>query len=231
MSLQPQPVAKIPKKIDPYLTDFVTVNGEFIKGPTLEQAKEKVAIMLKKFKPEEWWAQKVCRFRQGKDDHLLAFIVKDYSKEHDRSDLATTQEDQMWFGREEYIMPKLITDIDNRSETFNQRIPHTLPYEGADGQMRMYPVMEKKTYYNYTRASPKIIELYKKMCGMTMEDHETEYIFVLAKGGRTVTADDPDDVFEISCEDAKLDDRLIQKSRRQKEKAEMKDQRSSAKLK
>ncbi len=230
-SLQPKPVAQQPVKEDPYLTEFVTASGNFVKGPTLDQAKEKVEKMLKKFNPEEWWAQKICRSRQGKEDHLMAYIIRDFSKEHERTDMAKFREDQFWFGREEYIVPQMKTDTDNHSDTFNQRIPEVLPFRDATDKIRYYPVMEKKTYHLYTPVNPETIKLYKALSGMTADDLETEYLFITAKGGRVVNAEDPEDIFTLSVADAKQDDRLIMRAKRQKDKAELLDQRSTKQIK
>ena len=162
----------------------------------------------------------------------MAYIVRDYSKNHDRSDLSTTKADQMWFGREEYIQPKLETDHDPRSETHLQRIPALEVFEDPkDQQLKYFPIMEKRTYYNYLKPTKQNIEMLKMMAGTTMDDQETEYVFVTAKGGRVVSAEDPADVFEITVDDAKLEDRNIMKIRRKKELAEITDSRSTAKIK
>lgn len=229
-SLNPLPVAKQIKRPDKYTTKFATLRGELIDLPTEDQAKQKVAAFLKRFKPENWWAQKVSRFRQGNDDHLIAYIVRDFSKIHDRSDMAKISADQMWFGREEIGIPAMTTDEDNHSETHGERIPMTMSMSLPDGTIAELPVLDKRGFYNYTKVNKNTIELYQTMCGMTMDDLETEYIYVLAKGGRTISADDPDDIWDISCETAKLDDRMIKKERRRKELANAKHPEATEKL-
>lgn len=216
-NLNPVPVAQQIKKPDKYTTMFTTIRGEFILKPTKEQAEIKAKELLKKFKPEQWWAQKVSRFKEGKDDYLIAYVIKDFSKEHDRSDLARLSEDQMWFGREEIGIPAMVTDTDPHSDTYQQRIPHTLPMQLQDGKTEYFPVLDRIGFYNYMKVTKENVAIFKKMCGITMGDQDTEYIFVLAKGGRTISADDEDEIWEVSCADARLEDRLLKKARRQKE--------------
>ncbi len=229
-SLLPKPIAKQLKRPEKYQTLFASLNGEFVSLPTEDQAKQKVKAFLKKFNPDQWWAQKVSRFRQGKEDHFIAYIVRDFSKNHDRSDLAKTSIDQMWFGREEIGIPAMTTDDDPHSETHNERIPLTLQMSLQDGTIAELPVLEKRGFYNYTKATPANIELYKKMSGMTMDDKETEFIFVIAKGGRTISADDEDDIWVNKCEDIKYEDRMLKKARRQKEKANLKSPEATEQL-
>ena len=66
---------------------------------------------------------------------------------------------------------------------------------------------------------------------MTADDTDTEYVFVLQKGGRNVSADDPDEMWELSCDDKKLEDRHLKKAKRKKELADIKEPTATAKLK
>ena len=228
--LTPKPIAKRITRPDKNTTLFSTIKGEFLSLPTQAQAEKKVINFLKRFKPEDWWAQKVSRFKQGQNENFVAYIVRDYSKTHDRSDLAKHSGDQMWFGREVIGIPAMQTDTDSRSDTFNERIPMTLPMTLQDGTTQELPVLDKKGFYNYTKVTPANIKLYKTMTGMTMDDIETELIFVLAKGGRTLGADDPDEFWETSCEDARLEDRMIKRDRRRKAAADAREPSSNQKL-
>ncbi len=227
----PTPVGKQVKLRDKNTTLFVTMTGEFISLPTEDQAKVLVKAFLARFKPEEWWAQKVSRFRLGSDDYLTAYIVRDFSENHDRSDLATTSDQQMWLGRMEIGIPAKVTDQNPHSETHTKRIPKTMPCQLADGTVADLPVLEKKGYYSYHKVSKQVVELYKKMCGMTMDDIDTEYVFVLQKGGRNVGADDPEDIWELSTMDAREQDRNLKRIRRKKELVESESPEANVKIK
>jgi len=210
----PTPPSKKVKLTDKNKTLFIAKNGEQFNLSTEEQAKRKIKLFMSRFKPEEWWAQKVSRLKLGKSDYFTALIVRDFSAEHDKSDMSDRPEHTMWLGREQIGIPALTTDYDEHSETYNKRIPLTMDIQMADGTIMSAPVLNKIGYYSYHPVTKKTIELYKSMCGMTMEDQETEYVFVLAKGGRVVGADDPDLFWEMSCEDAKMDDRNLKKIKR-----------------
>ena len=225
------PATQKVRKEDPNQTLFVTKTGVFEKWPTEAQAKIKIARFLKKFKPEEWWAQKVSRFRLGKEDYFSAYIKRDFSANHDRSDIATTSDHEMWFGREVIGIPAMTTDRDEHSETHNQRVSLVMTCQLADGTTTELPVKEKQGYYSYLKVTKNSIEMLKKMCGMTADDTDTEYVFVLQKGGRNVGADDPDEMWELSCDDKKLEDRHLKKAKRKKELADIKEPTATAKLK
>ncbi len=224
------PVAKTVTMPDKHTTVFTTKKGEFIPLPTEEQAKKKASEFLKKFKPEEWWAQKVSRRRQGKTEYLIAYIIRDFSKNHDRSDLAEYSQDQMWFGRTEIGVPSMITDENRHSDTYGERIPETIPMYMQDGTISEFPVLQKRSYYNYMEVNTKNVELFKKMCGMTMDDRETEFVFVIQNGGRNVSADDPDDIWDMTTEAMKLEDRMLKKSKRKRELAGLKSPEATSKL-
>ena len=198
-------------------TLFVTKKGEFLSLATEAQAKKTVASFMKRFNPEEWWAQKVSRSRLGDSDYFTAFISRDFSAKHDKSDIAETGDHQMWLGRHPIGIPAMTTDRDEHSETHNKRIPATMDVQLADGTIGAVPILEKQGYYSYHKANPENVKLYKKMCGLTSDDIDTEYVFVLAKGGRVVGADDPDDIWEMSCADMRLEDRNLKKLRRKKQ--------------
>lgn len=214
--LNPQPVAKQISRPKQNQTLFTTVNGEFVYLPTKEQAEIETVKFLKRFNPEDWWAQKVSRFRKGRDEMFVAYLKRDFSKKHDRSDLAAHSIDEMWFGRMEIGIPKMVTDDDPHSDTHNQRIPDTMPMTLLDGTVADLPVLLKRGFYEYTPVNKKNIELYKTMCGMTLDDNETEFVWVLKKGGRNVGCEDPDEFWEMSLDDATREDRLLKKIAKQK---------------
>ena len=159
---------------DPGTTLFVTETGEFIKLPNEAQAKKKVAVFMKKFHPEQWWAQKVSKFRVGMKDYLCGYIKRDHSKAHDRSDIATATLHEMWLGRMTIGIPKNVTDTVEHSETIGQRIPATMKVQLADMSVRDVPILAKKGFYSYHEATPANIKMYQKMCGLTIGGNQTE---------------------------------------------------------
>lgn len=213
--LNPQPIAKQVVRPKQNQTLFTTINGEFVYLPTKEQAVIEVEKFLKKFKPEEWWAQKVSRFRKGTTEMFVAYLKRDFSKDHDKSDLATHSADEMWFGRMEIGLPKMVTDDDPHSETHQQRIPDTMAMTLLDGTIAELPVLAKRGFLEYTEVNKKNIELYRKMCGMTLDDNETEFVWVLKKGGRNVGCEDPEEFWTMSLIDAANEDRLLKKIAKQ----------------
>lgn len=225
------PATQKVRKEDPNMTQFVSKNGEFLRFPSEVQAKIKVAKFLKKFKPEEWWAQKVSRFRLGGEDYFSAYIKRDFSAKHDRSDIAHTSDHEMWLGREVIGIPAMTTDNDEHSDTHGQRVSLVMTCQLADGTTTELPVLEKQGYYSYLKVTKNSIEMMKKMCGMTSDDLDTEYVFTLQKGGRNVGADDPDEMWELSCDDKRLEDRHLTRARRKKELTEAKEPTAHAKLK
>lgn len=208
------------KKQDPNTTQFVSKNGEFLRYPSEAQAKIKVAKFLKKFKPEEWWAQKVSRFHLGNEDYFSAYIKRDFSAKHDRSDIAHTSDHEMWLGREVIGLPAMTTDNDEHSDTHGQRVSLVMTCQLADGTTTELPVLEKQGYYSYLKVTKSSISMLKQMVGMTADDVDTECVFVLQKGGRNVGADDPLEIFELSCDDKRLEDRHLIRARRKKDLAE-----------
>lgn len=101
----PTPRANQSQVTDPDKSTYLSPSGELIQLETQEQATKKARDLLKKFKWEEWIAQKICRFNiQGKD-HFFAYIIRDFSPNHDRTDLANTSDHQMWFGRSKILVP------------------------------------------------------------------------------------------------------------------------------
>lgn len=228
--VSPSPVAQRVKFRDKNTTLFVTKDGRFVNFPTEDQARKKITAFMKRFKPEEWWAQKVSRFRLGNDDYLTAYIKRDFSEKHDRSDIANRSEHEMWLGREVIGIPSKTTDNDIHSETHGKRIPLTMSCQLSDGSVEDLPVLEKQGYYSYHKVTKENIALYKKMCGMTMDDIDTEYVFVLQKGGRNVGADDPDEIWTTTTADARLNDRRLKKIRRAKEMAQTSESTANQKL-
>ena len=225
------PATQKVRKEDPNMTQFVTKTGIFERHATEAQAKIKVARFLKTFKPEQWWAQKVSRFRLGNEDYFSAYIKRDFSPKHDRTDIAHTSDHEMWFGREVIGVPAMTTDNDEHSESHGQRVSLVMTCQLADGTNTELPVLEKLGYHSYLKVTKSSIELLKKMCGMTADDTDTEYVFVLQKGGRNVGADDPDEMWELSCDDKRLEDRHLTKARRKKELTETQEPTAHQKLK
>ncbi len=207
----PTPVSQLTRAPDPDVTLFVSKNGEFIHLPTEEQAKTKVAKMMKKFKPEEWWAQKVSKYKVGKKDHLCAYIKRDYSKDHDRSDFSNTSDSEMWLGRMVIGIPAKRTDTGEHSETRGERIIATEKAQLSDGSVIDVPILEKRGFYSYHEATPANIKMYQTMSGMTSEGNQTSFVYVLLNGGRNVGEDDPEDFWKTATDDAMIKDRKLKK--------------------
>lgn len=204
----PEPISQLTKQRDENMTLWVTQNGEFLYLPTETQAKKKSDELMETIDPKEWWCQKVSKFSVGIKDHLCAYIKRDYSKEHDRSDFSNVSQDEMWIGRITIGLPLMATDTRERSRTAGQRVPLTLQTQLANGNVVNVPVLGKKGFYSYHPTNSKeVIDLYKSMCGSTAEGAETQYLYILLNGGRNVTEDDESTFWLTSLKDALAYDR------------------------
>ena len=199
----PKPVQTDTKLIDKDTTLFVTVTGEFVYLPTEEQSKAKVLKLMKKFKPEQWWAQKISRYRVGKKDFLCGYIKRDFSKDHNRSDFSNTTEHEMWLGRMEIGIPKMMTDTREHSESMGDRVAATIQSQMPDGSVQNVPVLEKRGYHSYHEATPANVKIYKRMSEMdTVDGNTTAFVFVLLNGGRNVGVDDPLEFWDMDTQGA-----------------------------
>ncbi len=198
----PTPVSNQPKTTDPDKSTYLSPSGEMIQLETKEQAMKKSRKLLKDFKWENWIASKICRFNiQGKD-HLFAYIIRDFSAKHDRSDLGNTSEYEMLFGRSKIMVPRKKTDTGEHSDTLGQRVDLTEDVQYADGVVRPMSVLGEIGYYYYTPVNDENIKNYKKMCGMFPKGDQTTLLFILLNGSRVITAHHPDDFWNHTCAEA-----------------------------
>jgi hypothetical protein len=211
----PVPIATLTKTRDPDVTLFVTQAGEFQYLPTEEQARLKTQKMMAKFKPENFWAQMVSKFKKGKEDFLCAYVKRDFSADHSRSDFSDMPDDEFWIGRMVIGIPLMVTDNRQHSDTQNERIPQSVKSQMPDGSVVDIPVLGKKGWYTDLQMNKKNIEMMKTMCGLTATGLETQYINVLLAGGRNVSEDDQEEFFSTSTDEALAQDRGIRKEIRE----------------
>lgn len=217
LSNLPEPVQQLNKGVDKDTTLWVTQSGEFLYLPTEEQAKKKAKTLMSKLKPEEWWAQKVSKFSVGQEDYLCAYIKRDFSKKHDRSDFSNVSMDEMWIGRTEIGLPLMATDTRQRTETPGERIAQVVQTQMPDGSVAFVPVLGKKGYYSYHKATNDMVAFYQKMCGLTMEGITTQFVYVLLNGGRNVGEDIPEEFWANTLKAALDMDRNVKRIARDKD--------------
>lgn len=223
----PTPIASITKQQDPDVTLFVTQAGEFLYLPTKEQAEIKTKKLMAKFKPDEYWAQMVSKFKNGREDFLCAYVKRDFSQDHSRSDFSDMPDDEFWIGRTVIGLPLMVTDNRQRSDTQGERIPQTLKSQMPDGSVVDIPVLGKKSWYTDLAMTKENIAMMRKMCGLTATGLETQYVNVLLGGGRNVSEDDEDEFFKTSIEQALAQDRGMKKAFREKDSVRGKKQSNS----
>lgn len=211
LSALPEPVQNVTKERDRNTTLWITRAGEFLMMPTMEQAKEKAEYIMSKLKPEEWWAQKISKFGVGKKDYLCAYIIRDFSKDHDRSDFSQVSFDEMWLGRIEIGLPYMTTDTRERSDTRGERVSQVVQTQMPDGSVQPVPVLGSKGFYSYHEVNKENIKLYRKMEGLTMKGKDTQYIQVLLDGGRNVGVDDVEEFWKTNLDQALKHDRAQKK--------------------
>jgi len=213
----PEPISEITKEKDQNTTMWVTQAGEFLWLPTEKQAKEKAKYLMSKLKTKEWWAQKISKFSVGKKDYLCAYIKRDFSKEHDRSDFSNMSLDEMWLGRIEIGLPLMTTDKRERSDTLGERVSQVVQTQMPNGAVEMIPVLGSKGFYSYHEATKENIKKYQEMEGMTMKGLNTQYVWILLDGGRNIGVDDPKTFWNESLESAMQIDRNTKKKLNEQE--------------
>jgi len=213
----PEPVAQITKEVDANTTLWVTRAGEFLYLPTEAQAKAKAEEMMKNLNPDEWWAQKISKFSVGADDYMCAYIKRDFSDNHDRSDFTNTSLDEMWIGRTVIGLPLRAMDTRERSGTQGKRVDQTMKTQLHDGRVINVPVLDKKGFYSYHKVDKKTVELYRKMEGLTQEGLSTQYVHILLNGGRNVGIDDPEEFWGNNLKESLAEDRNQKKGLDQQE--------------
>ncbi len=198
----PTPVTNQAKVTDPNKSTYLSPNGELLQLETKEQAMKKARILLKNFKWEEWIAQKICRFNVAGKDHLFAYIIRDFSPNHDRTDLSNISDTQMWFGRSKIMVPRKKTDVREHSETLGKRIDVTEDVQYGDGSIRPMPVLGEIGYYYYCPVNDEMVKNYKKLVGMFPKGESTELLFVLQNGSRVITSHNADDFWKHNTTEA-----------------------------
>lgn len=190
----PTPVTQQPQvATDPNKSTYLSPSGELLQLETKEQAVKKARNLLKNFKWENWIAQKICKFNVQGKDHFFAYIIRDFSPNHDRSDLANTSDHQMWFGRSKIMVPRKKTDTMEHSETLGKRIDVTEDVQYADGTIRPMPVMGEIGYYYYCPGTEDMIKNFKKLMGTFPKGETTELLFILQNGSRVITSHNEND--------------------------------------
>jgi hypothetical protein len=187
----PVPTSQVTKMADPNTTLWVTQTGDFLYLPTEAQAKIKAKAIMDSIVPEEWWAQKVSKFSVGEKDYLCAYIKRDFSEKHDRTDFSNASEDEMWIGREVIGLPLMATDTRERSRTAGKRVKQTIQAQLPDGTVQELPVLGTKGFYSYHEDIKANHEFYKKMCGSAGDGRQTVFMYILLDGGRNVSEDNP----------------------------------------
>ncbi|MEM3136729.1 MAG: hypothetical protein QXW37_08440 [Candidatus Nitrosotenuis sp.] len=209
----PKPASMLGQN-DEYTTLFVTEAGEFIYLSTEEQAKAKAKKLMSRFKPEEWWAQTVSRYKQGTEEYICAFLVKDFSK-GSRIDLSTRSQDQFWLGRFEIGIPKMGFDTETQSDTYGERVPVVMTTMKTNGEVEKVPVLGKRGWYSFHKPTPEILKMYQKMAGETADGKVTEYVYVLQNGGRNIGEQDPDQFWKTTVDQMTVLDRNLKRKARE----------------
>lgn len=210
----PAPVAKQPTVLEKYETLWVTQTGEFLQLPTQDQAKEQAKKFMEKFKPGDWWAQKVSKFKFGKTDFYTGYIKRDFSKGK-RTDMSTTSENEMWLGRIVIGTSLYVTDTRPQSETMGERIPQTIRSMLLDNSIKELPILGEMGFYSYHPVTKETTDLYKKMTGETAKGLSTTFVYVLMGGGRNVLEYSPERFWKTSIDDALDWDRNIRVEQQQ----------------
>ena len=217
LSTLPEPVQNITKERDRNTTLWITKAGEFLVMPTIEQAKEKVEYIMKNLNPKEWWAQKISKFAVGQEDYICAYIIRDFSTNHDRSDFSQISFDEMWLGRIEIGLPSMTTDTRQRSDTVGDRVSQFVQTKMPDSSVQRVPVLGSKGFYSYHKVTKDNIKIYQQMEGLTMKGKDTQYIQVLLDGGRNVGVDTADEFWSTTLKQAITHDRNQKKKEEDKE--------------
>lgn len=217
LSQLPEPVQNITKERDRNTTLWITKAGEFLVMPTREQAKEKAEYTMEHLNPKEWWAQKISKFAVGQEDYICAYIIRDFSKNHNRSDFSQVSFDEMWLGRIEIGLPFMTTDTRQRSDTVGERVSQFVQTKMPDGSVQRVPVLGSKGFYSYHKATKDNAKIYQAMEGLTMKGKDTQYIQVLLDGGRNVGVDDAATFWSTTLKQALTHDRAQKKVEESKE--------------
>ena len=217
LSQLPEPVQNITKERDKNTTLWITKAGEFLVMPTKEQAKEKAKYTMDNLDPKEWWAQKISKFAVGTEDYLCAYIIRDFSKSHNRSDFSQVSFDEMWLGRIEIGLPFMTTDTRQRSDTVGERVSQFVQTKMPDGSVQKVPVLGSKGFYSYHKVTKEISKIYQQMEGLTMKGKDTQYIHVLLDGGRNVGVDDAETFWSTTLKQALSHERNKKKVEEAKE--------------
>jgi len=198
-------------------TLFVVENQGLQWYSTRSQCEEQAKKIMKDFNPKQYLAQKIVKYRAEGRDHLYAVLYKDFSKNHDRSDIADKNSDILYLGRLEMGVTKKMTDGNERSESFKDRIDATEQVQMPDMSIRDAPILKEVGYYSYLPATKQNHEILKATIGIFPKGHQTEFVFSLFNGGRNISVHSEEEFFEMTIEQAQQVD--IQKQRlKEKEK-------------
>jgi hypothetical protein len=169
---------------------------------TQEQCKEVSKKIIKDFIPEEYLAQKLFRYHSGTKDYFYAVLYKDFSSNHDRTDIAEYDADILYLGRLEMGIIKKTTDDNPRSETFKERIDDTESVQMPDSSIQDCPILKEVGYYSYFEATKENCEKLRKTVGVFPKGFQTEFVFSLYNGGNNIQIDSEAEFFGLTIKEA-----------------------------
>ena len=193
---------------------FVVPNKGLEWYSTEDQCKSKAKKIIKEFIPEEYLAQKLFRYQSGGKDYFYAILYKDFSKEHDRSDIAEYDADILYLGRLEMGVVQKMTDDNPRSESFKDRINATEQVQMPDSTIQDCPILKEVGYYSYFEATKANCDKLRATVGVFPKGFQTEFVFSLHNGGQNIQVDTSEEFFELTIQEAQ---KLVGEKRRIKE--------------